>query len=238
MKIDRFIEEVEKLGININEDLLNKLEIYYQFLTEYNSHTNLTAITEKDDVYLKHFYDSLTIKNAVDLNNIQTLIDIGSGAGFPGVVLKIFFPHISTTILDSNGKKTLFISQLVEKLDLKDIKVINMRAEDFAIEETNRYDLCVSRAVAYVDIISELSLPFIKEDGKVVLMKGSVTTELNILEKHSNELNINDFKVIKFNLPVIEDERNLIIITKKAKTTKILSYNQILKRNKKWNPKV
>ena len=108
MKIDRFKKELDKLNLIYNQYMLDQLETYYNFLIDYNSHTNLTAIKSKEEVYLKHFYDSLTVCRAVDLNNISKIIDIGSGAGFPGIVLKIFFPHLDITILDSNNKKTRY----------------------------------------------------------------------------------------------------------------------------------
>lgn len=238
MKIDNFIEETKKLGVEINESKLQMLEKYYELLYEYNTHTNLTAITEKNDVYLKHFYDSLTMVKAIDLNKINTMIDIGSGAGFPGIIIKIFYPNINMTILDSNGKKTKFIELLVKNLELDKIRVVNARAEDLALNEMNKYDLCVSRAVAYMDIISELSLPFIKKEGKVILMKGQLTNELTILQQHSKDLGIKEYNIIEFHLPITNDVRNLVVLTKQGDTTKLLNYSHILKRNKKWNTKI
>ena len=235
MKIDDFKNAVISLGINIDEDKLEKLNIYYEELIAYNEHTNVTGITLKEDVYLKHFYDSLMIAKAIDLNNISTMIDIGSGAGFPGVVLKIFFPNIELTLLDSNNKKTKFLEIICNKLDLKNVQIINDRAENYAINHLNEYNLCVSRAVAFVDIIASISIPFIKKDGKVVLMKGSFENELNVLQNHLNELNIKLFNIIEYNLPSLADQRNLIVIEKNSITSKIMSYSQIIKRNKKWN---
>ena len=235
MKIDDFKNAVISLGINIDEDKLEKLNIYYEELIAYNEHTNVTGITLKEDVYLKHFYDSLMIAKAIDLNNISTMIDIGSGAGFPGVVLKIFFPNIELTLLDSNNKKTKFLEIICNKLNLKNVQIINDRAENYAINHLNEYNLCVSRAVAFVDIIASISIPFIKKDGKVVLMKGSFENELNVLQNHLNELNIKLFNIIEYNLPSLADQRNLIVIEKNSITSKIMSYSQIIKRNKKWN---
>ena len=235
MKIDDFKNAVISLGINIDEDKLEKLNIYYEELIAYNEHTNVTGITLKEDVYLKHFYDSLMIAKTIDLNNISTMIDIGSGAGFPGVVLKIFFPNIELTLLDSNNKKTKFLEIICNKLNLKNVQIINDRAENYAINHLNEYDLCVSRAVAFVDIIASISIPFIKKDGKVVLMKGSFENELNVLQNHLNELNIKLFNIIEYNLPSLADQRNLIVIEKNSITSKIMSYSQIIKRNKKWN---
>ena len=235
MQINEFIEEIKKLGVEINNDQLHQLEIYYNELVAYNSHTNLTSIIKKEDVYLKHFYDSLTLSKAIDFNNINNIIDIGTGAGFPGVIIKIFYPQIKLTLLDSNNKKTKFLELLVEKLNLNNVTIINDRAEIYAKNNQNKYDLCVSRAVAFIDIITSLSTPLIKEDGQVILMKGSINNEKSILDNHLSELNIKSYKVINFNLPITNDERNLIILNKKESHNKILEYNQILKRNKKWN---
>ena len=162
--INDFEKKLKQLGINYSNKELDLLEMYYIFLVEYNTHTNLTTITEKEDVYNKHFYDSLMISKVIDLTKIDTVLDIGSGAGFPGVVLKIFYPNIRLTLLDSNNKKTRFLTELVAKLDLKDVNIINDRAENYMKNNLNSYDLCVSRAVAYVDIISSLSTQFIKLD--------------------------------------------------------------------------
>ena len=235
MKIDDFINEVQKLGISVTDQQLSLLNIYYEEIIKYNSHTNITRIVEKEDIYLKHFYDSLTIVKAIDLNNVDNMIDIGTGAGFPGIVIKIFYPNIKLTLLDSNNKKTKFLTQVVEVLNLKDVIIINGRAEDYAKNHLNEYDLCVSRAVAFIDIITSLSLPLIKKDGKVILMKGSLSTEKDILNKHLNELNVSSYKIENFKLPNTDDERNLVILNKKEETTKVLEYSQIIKRNKKWN---
>jgi len=236
MKIDSFVEELKKLKIDCHQKQLEMLNIYYEYLIEYNSHTNLTAITEKEDIYLKHFYDSLTLNSVIDLNQIDNMIDIGSGAGFPGVVLKIFFPHMHVTILDSNNKKTTFVAKLIEKLGLSGIEVVNARAEDYAKDKMNSFDMCVSRAVAFIDIITELSLPLIKKSGKVALMKGNFENEIVTLKKYQQKLNISNYKINKVILPN-NDERNIVILEKEKETNKLLTYSQIVKRNKVWNDK-
>jgi len=232
MNLDLFIKELSKIGIMASNEQLEKLSKYYNFLKEYNIHTNLTTITNKEDVYLKHFYDSLTICKYIKLNN-EKVIDIGSGAGFPGIVLKIFYPNINITVLDSNNKKTKFLSELCTILGIE-VNIVNKRAEDYAINHLNEFDYCFSRAVAYIDIISTLSLPFIKNEGKVVLMKGNFTNELSTLEKHYKELNIASWKIENFFLPISKDERNIILINKKNPTTEVLNYSKIVQRNKKW----
>ena len=139
MTKNEFLAELAKLGINLTEKQINDLEIYAKFLLEYNSHTNLTAITELNDVYLKHFYDSLTIVKNIDLTKIANLLDIGTGAGFPGMVLKIVFPSLKVTLLDSNNKKIAFLKELAKKLNLNveivmiELKFLCKIAENFMI---------------------------------------------------------------------------------------------------------
>ena len=118
MNKEEFIKEINNLNISITNDILDKLDAYYNYLYEYNKHTNLTAITNKEDVYLKHFYDSITLVKVIDLNSINNLLDFGTGAGFPGIVLKIFYPHLKVTLIDSNNKKTKFLTEVINKLQL------------------------------------------------------------------------------------------------------------------------
>ena len=234
-----FINEVKKLNIKITNKELEQLEQYYDFLIQYNEHTNITAITKKDDVYIKHFLDSLMVTKSIDLNHINNLIDIGSGAGFPGIVLKIFFPNIKIILLDSNNKKTTFLNEVIKKLNLKDIQVVNLRAEEYMKNHLNEFDICISRAVAYIDIITSLSLPFIKEDGSVILMKGNYQDEIKILNTYKKELHISNFDIINYKILSDDNNRSLIIIRKNEVTSKIVNYPKILKqsemRRKKLN---
>ena len=234
-----FINEVKKLNIKITNKELDLLEQYYNFLIKYNEHTNITAITKKDDVYIKHFLDSLMVTKAINFNKIDNLIDIGSGAGFPGIVLKIFFPNIKIILLDSNNKKTTFLNEVIKKLNLKDIQVVNLRAEEYMKNHLNEFDICISRAVAYIDIITSLSLPFIKEDGSVILMKGNYQDEIKILNTYKNELHISNFDIINYKILSDDNNRSLIIIRKNEVTSKIVNYPKILKqsemRRKKLN---
>ena len=135
--------------------------------------------------------------------------------------------------MDSNNKKTKFVTQLIEKLYLNKINVVNDRAENYMANNLNKYDLCVSRAVAFIDIISSLSLPFIKKDGKVILMKGNIDNEIKILNNHQKELNIEKYEIINFNLNN-NLERNLVILHKHDETKNIVNYAKLVKRNKKW----
>ena len=234
-----FINELKKLNIKITNKELDLLEQYYNFLIKYNEHTNITAITKKDDVYIKHFLDSLMVTKAINFNKIDNLIDIGSGAGFPGIVLKIFFPNIKIILLDSNNKKTTFLNEVIKKLNLKDIQVVNLRAEEYMKNHLNEFDICISRAVAYIDIITSLSLPFIKEEGSVILMKGNYQDELKILNTYKNELHISNFDIINYKILSDDNNRSLIIIRKNEVTSKIVNYPKLLKqsemRRKKLN---
>ena len=151
MTKNEFLAELAKLGINLTEKQINDLEIYAKFLLEYNSHTNLTAIIELNDVYLKHFYDSLTIVKNIDLTKIANLLDIGTGAGFPGMVLKIVFPSLKVTLLDSNNKKIAFLKELAKKLNLN-VEIVYDRAEIFVQNRREFYDIVTSRAVADLSI--------------------------------------------------------------------------------------
>ena len=144
MNKETFIKELEKIGIIINEDQLNKLEIYYNELIEYNKNVNLTRIVDKNEVYLKHFYDSLTLIKAIDLNKESTLCDVGTGAGFPGMVLAIVFPTLSVTLVDALQKRITFLDLIINKLGLKNVKTVHARIEDYAKDNREKYDIVTS----------------------------------------------------------------------------------------------
>ena len=191
MNKEEFIKELKKLEVPVKN--IDMLDIYYKYLNEYNKHTNLTSITEEKDVYLKHFYDSLTICKTVDLNKFESLLDIGTGAGFPGLVLKIFYPHLKVTLLDSNGKKIKFLENLSQKLNIE-VNIVNERSEDYIKEKRESFDIVTSRAVADLSILLELALPFVKKGGYFIPLKGEVTKELN---DSQNALSILKGKIIK-----------------------------------------
>ncbi|MCD8067711.1 MAG: 16S rRNA (guanine(527)-N(7))-methyltransferase RsmG [Lachnospiraceae bacterium] len=162
-----------QFDITLTELQKNQFLLYYNLLIEWNSVMNLTAITDFDEVCGKHFADSISLVKAVDLSTFGSLIDVGTGAGFPGIPLKIVFPHLNVTLLDSLSKRVSFLSEVIEKLQLKDITALHGRAEDFAKkpEYREKYDICVSRAVANMSTLSEYCLPFVKVGGYFVPYK-------------------------------------------------------------------
>ena len=214
MNKQEFINKVSELGINLTEEQLVQLDTYCNFLLEYNSHTNLTAIKEEDQVYLKHFYDSLTFIKAIDVTKYNNLLDIGTGAGFPGLVLKIVFPELKIDLLDSTTKRCQFLQMVIDKLGLKDIEVINDRAENIISNHREKYDFATARAVAELRVLSEYCLPFVKKDGYFVSMKGSLA-ELEI-ENAQNALKVLSGKIEeKFCFDLCsQGERNIIKIKK------------------------
>ena len=227
-----FYKELEKLNINLTEIQKQQILKYYDYLVEYNSHTNVTSITDKESVYLKHFYDSILLSQTIDFNNIESMLDIGCGAGFPGLVLKIVFPHIKLTLLDSNNKKTTFCKNLIDILNVENIEVINNRAEEFINERREHYDLVTARAVKNLPVLIELSIPFVNINGQFIAMKADYEEELNNSLKGINILGGEYLTTKNINLPNNEGIRNFIIIKKIKNTDKKYprQYNQILKK--------
>ena len=164
MTISSFIEELSKIGIELDELKLANLERYFELLVEWNEKMNLTGITKKEDVYLKHFYDSLTLFKAIDLNKVETLCDIGTGAGFPGLVIKIAFPNIKVTLVDSLNKRINFLNEVIKELNLENIETISTRVEEYGVKNREIYDVVVARAVASLPVLLEyfISLLLIK----------------------------------------------------------------------------
>lgn len=205
----------EPLGINptLKESFI--LDRYYKFLVEKNKVMNLTGITDYDGVYYKHFYDSLSLNQSIDLKTVSTMLDIGSGAGFPGIVIKIFYPHIKLTIVDSLGKRITFLKELAEYLGLTGIDFVCDRAENYIKQRRNYYDLVTARAVAPIDILDELAIPFVKVGGYLIAMKASnFKEELSRAEKGIEILGGKVTDIISFNLPNDLGERHLLKIKK------------------------
>lgn len=232
MNKEEFITNLKNLKIEITNEKLLLLNLYFQELTEYNKHTNLTAITSEEDVYLKHFYDSLTISKVIDLSQEETLLDIGSGAGFPGLVLKIFYPHLKITLIDSNNKKTKFLEYITNKLNLKNVTIINDRVENFAKNNLNSFDIVTARAVTQLNILSELALPLVKKDKFFVAMKGTLDNEITDGKYAIKVMEGEIIKIEKFYLNATENGRTLIKVKKLNSTdfNKLRPYEKIVKK--------
>ena len=169
MNKELFINELKKINISLTDTMLEQLDTYYELLVTENKKYNLTSITDKGQVYLKHFYDSLTLSESIELDN-QSLCDIGTGAGFPGMVLKIAFPNLNVTLVDATEKKCKFLKMVIDKLNLKGIEVINARAEEYSKEKREIYDIVTSRAVAPLKHLLEYSIPLVKVNGIYIAM--------------------------------------------------------------------
>lgn len=232
MNREQFVEELLKLNIEINDIQLEKLEKYYEILERENKLYNLTSITEKENVFLKHFYDSLTITKIIDLNK-QSLCDLGTGAGFPGMVLKIIFPNLKVTLIDATLKKCNFLEKVIKELSLENINVINERVEEYAKKEREKYDIVTARAVAPLKHLLEYGVPLLKVNGVFIAMKGNINKELVGIETYENKLTIKITKSIEFQLPIEKSCRNLISFTKLEKTDLKYprKYSEIKKKN-------
>ncbi|MCI6265560.1 MAG: 16S rRNA (guanine(527)-N(7))-methyltransferase RsmG [Erysipelotrichaceae bacterium] len=232
MNKDVFIKELINLNITLTNEQLSKLEKYYEILVEENQKYNLTAITNKEEVYLKHFYDSLTISKIVKLND-QELCDIGTGAGFPGIVLKIAYPNLKVTLVEATEKKCNFLKLVIEKLNLKDIHVINERAEIYSKEVREKYDIVTSRAVAPLKHLLEYSIPLVKVNGLYIAMKSDITNEIKEISIYEQKLKIKEVKRISFSLPIENSLRTLIMYHKSEKTNPKYprKYNEIKKKS-------
>lgn len=227
MTEQEFIEELNNNNIHLSEYQITQFKIYCEYLLEYNKHTNLTAIKEETQVYLKHFFDSSMILFNRDISN-KKILDIGTGAGFPGIVLKIICPTIDLTVLDSNNKKTAFIKLLTKKLNIE-VNIINDRAENISKKE--EYDIVVSRAVAPLRILVELSLPLLKINGIMIHQKSHIEEELDESKDTIEIIGGSLLKVEKLNYINTLGERCLVIIKKENKTPSIYprKYDKILK---------
>ena len=230
MNQDNFIKELKNINIELSNEQIKQLETYKEFLKEYNKHTNLTRISDDEDIYLKHFYDSLTVCKYIDLNNYNNLLDIGTGAGFPGMVLKIVFPNLKVTLLDSNNKKINFLKELSKKLNIE-VEIIQDRSENYIKNKREYYDIVISRAVASLNILLELTIPFVKKDGYFIAMKANAKEELELSKNTYQKLGAKIESINEFNL-INEDSKRTIILYKKINNTNTKyprEYNKIIK---------
>lgn len=222
-KIEFIKNHIEKLDIEISEVQCNQFLKYYEMLVEKNKVMNLTGITEFEEVVDKHFVDSLSLVKSIKLNGNESLIDVGTGAGFPGIPIKIMFPNLHITLIDSLNKRLLFLNEVITQLKLSEIELVHGRAEDLGknLKYREKYDLCVSRAVANISTLSEYCIPFIKLNGYFISYKADgCVDEINAGKKSINLLGGEIEKIVDFNLPDTEIKRKIINIKKKKNTPK------------------
>lgn len=212
-----FEEGVRKLNIIIDHKQIDKFMKYYEILIEKNKVMNLTTITEEKEVINKHFIDSLSLVRVCNLNKKFSLTDVGTGAGFPGIPLKIVFPEIEILLIDSLNKRVNFLNEVIEELELKNIIAVHGRAEDYGRDKCYRekYDICVSRAVANLSSLAEYCMPFVKNGGQFIPYKaGNISAELEESKKAiyvlGGKIDIKD----TFVLPYTDIERTLVVINK------------------------
>lgn len=216
MNLDEFKVEVEKLGIKVTEEEISKLEKYALLLKEWNEKINLTAITEKEQVFLKHFYDSLTLVKIIDLTKVDSLCDLGTGAGFPGVVLKIFFPNLKLTLVDALNKRINFLDIVVRKLNLENVTLVHSRAEEYGREYRECFDVVTARALSSFPILLEYSASLLKVHGHLIAMRGLDDSFDGINALKVLNLKINN--ILEFKLPFEESNRTLVDVVKVDKT--------------------
>ena len=216
-----FDEQLREIGLSLDEKQKKSFKKYYEMLIQWNKVMNLTGITDYDEVNLKHFVDSLSIIRILDMQSVDTLIDVGTGAGFPGIPIKIVFPHIKVVLLDSLNKRINFLNEVIKELGLDNISAVHGRAEDYAKKEEYReqFDLCVSRAVANLSTLSEYCLPFVRIGGAFISYKGLDCEHEIVNSKNAVEiLGGNVDNVDKFLLPKSDIGRALINVRKINKT--------------------
>lgn len=226
--MNKLVNICNKINIEISDDQINCFEKYYELLIEKNKVMNLTAITDKEDVIVKHFIDSIALipyllDKGININNKLKIIDIGTGAGFPGLPLKIMMPDVKFTLLDSLNKRVSFLNEVIYELKLKDIEALHGRAEDYASDNKYRekYDICVSRAVANLSTLSEYCIPFVKEDGFFISYKaGESEEEINNSKNAIKILGGKINKVEEFVLPGTDASRVFVFIRKQELTDK------------------
>ncbi|WP_062051976.1 16S rRNA (guanine(527)-N(7))-methyltransferase RsmG [Bacillus sp. JCM 19034] len=220
---EAFSSKLQEKGISVTDQQLHQFDLYFNLLVEWNEKMNLTAITEENDVYLKHFYDSVSACFYYDFKQGQRLIDVGAGAGFPSIPIKILFPELHVSIVDSLKKRITFLENLVSTLGLQNVSLHHDRAETFGQHKKYResYDIVTARAVARLSVLAELCIPLIKENGDFLAMKASGgSAELEDAKKAISILGAELQGDYSFTLPIEESERHIIHMTKIKKTPK------------------
>lgn len=218
---DYFVSELNKLGVDLSEKQISQFLRFYEMLVEKNKVMNLTGITEFDEVIEKHFLDSISLCRVYDCSKPSSVIDLGTGAGFPGIPLKIAFPELQITLVDSLNKRIGFLNEVISELELTGISAIHSRAEELGRNKDHRenYDLCVSRAVANLSSLSEYCVPFIKVGGKFISYKGGDCQEEVVSANNAfNKLGVSLVKVETFEIG--DNSRSLVVIQKESHTKK------------------
>lgn len=221
--VDQFQKALEEKGITLSSTQLQQYEQYYETLVEWNEKMNLTAITEKGDVYLKHFFDSISAGFYYDFRTKMSVCDVGAGAGFPSIPIKIAFPNLHITIVDSLNKRITFLEHLAKMLKLENVRFVHDRAETFGQNKEYReqFDVVTARAVARLSVLSELCIPLVKKGGVFIAMKAaSAEDEVNSAQKAIKALGGEIIQKERFQLPIENSERNIIIIQKEKNTPK------------------
>ncbi|HWK22405.1 MAG TPA: 16S rRNA (guanine(527)-N(7))-methyltransferase RsmG [Ureibacillus sp.] len=223
MNEQQFIEALKEMGIELSDTQIKQFRKYFELLVEWNEKMNLTAITDLEGVYLKHFYDSISASFYFDFTKVESVCDVGAGAGFPSLPIKICFPHLHVTIVDSLNKRITFLNHLSEQLQLENVSFVHARAEEFGQNELYRekFDVVTARAVARLSVLSELCIPLAKQDGYFVALKAAAgPEELKDAKKAIVTLGAALKEEFSYLLPVEESERTLYIFDKIKKTPK------------------
>ncbi|GAA0467736.1 16S rRNA (guanine(527)-N(7))-methyltransferase RsmG [Alkalibacillus silvisoli] len=214
----QFQSALKEYGIELDDSQLNQFNLYYETLVEWNNKMNLTAITDQKEVYLKHFFDSISAAFYYDFaSKPLSICDVGAGAGFPSIPLKIVFPHLKITIVDSLKKRITFLNHLAEQLELNDVAFYHDRAETFAKNKLFResFDVVIARAVARTSVLSELCIPLVKVDGSFIMMKGpNIDEELQTGKLAIKTLGGELLDNSRFNLPIEDSERHIVHVEK------------------------
>jgi len=223
MNEQQFIEALKEMGIELSDTQIKQFRKYFELLVEWNEKMNLTAITDLEGVYLKHFYDSISASFYFDFTKVESVCDVGAGAGFPSLPIKICFPHLHVTIVDSLNKRITFLNHLSEQLQMENVSFVHARAEEFGQNELYRekFDVVTARAVARLSVLSELCIPLAKQDGYFVALKAAAgPEELKDAKKAIVTLGAALKEEFSYLLPVEESERTLYIFDKIKKTPK------------------